>query len=168
MPTDENVNASEQTVEETPPAQSELSDADIASIPMEKLEEAHPKVKELKEKHSAARKGMDDANIKLKVKPTEDDETLWLIEHASEVKLVTDEFKTYKSKGYSKEDALRLAKLDKGLIAQSKAENARQESTAAAPATVERSGETIEVPDTAQRLGVSPETIKANRALVEG
>lgn len=162
MPTDENVNASEQTVEKTPPAQPEITEDAV---------KAHPLYQELEKKHSAARQGMDKANIELKQKPAEapsEDETLWLIENAAEVKLVKDEFASYKAKGYSKDDALRLAKLDKGLISGSKAENIRQAATATAPATVDRSAEEVELSDTDKRLGISKDTKKKNRSVVEG
>lgn len=165
MPTDENVNASEQTVAQTPPAQPEITEDAV---------KAHPLYQELERKHSAARQGMDKANIEKKEaqKASENsvpqEDTLWLIENAADLKLVKNEFASYKAKGYSQDDALRLAKLDKGLLSGSKAENARQAATATAPATVDRSEEDVEVSETDKRFGVSKDTKKKYRSVVEG
>ena len=97
-------------------------------------------------------------------------DTLWLIENAGDLKLVKEEFAAYKAKGYSPDDALRLAKLDKGIVSTSQSEAMRQAQSATAPAIVNRetSAADVQLTETDVRLGVKPETIAKFKHLVEG
>lgn len=166
MPTDESVNASDDTAkaEVIAPA---ISDADIS---------AHPKFKELEEKYAAARTGMDEANIKLKKTKEEKKElkepqyvttealeiARWEIQNEKLIALAPDEYKKYRDEGLKHDYALKLAHQDKG-ISPSKSESLRQSASAQAGASVDRSGE-VEVPDTvksdAEKWGYSVETYK--------
>ena len=100
------------------------------------LVKSHPLFQELEKKHAEARKGMDHANIKMRkleksLKEDNGDDTKeekapddiddwknlvkWELSHSDDIAVAEEEYETYKSKGYSKEDSLRLAHLDKGI-----------------------------------------------------
>lgn len=95
------------------------------------------------------------------------DDTLWLIDHAAELKIVKEEFSGYAKKGYSREDALRLAKLDKGVV-ETKSDS--RASVSSAPSITNRSGNDEEVflSETDKAFGINPETKRKYRDLVEG
>src|SRR3990167_11014049 len=149
MPTDELVNASDDTAkaEVIAPA---ISDADIS---------AHPKFKELEEKYAAARTGMDEANIKLKKTKEEKKElkepqyvttealelARWEIQNEKLIALAPDEYKKYMEEGLKHEYALKLAHQDKG-ISPSKSEALRQSESAQAGSAVDRSSKP-EIPE---------------------
>lgn len=58
-----------------------------------------------------------------------EDDALWIVENADALKMCKPEYQAYISKGYSRQDALRLAKLDKGLIKSDNGEAKRQVET---------------------------------------
>lgn len=100
-----------------------------------------------------------------------EDDTLWLIDNANDIKLVKEEFAAYKAKGYDRDDALRLAKLDKGITSQSTSELSRQAGTSSAPATVNRTlegGDDMTLTDSDKAFGIKPETKQKYKGLVEG
>lgn len=138
MPT-VNDNATGKTADNAPPANPELTDDLIASIPEEKLK-SHPAFRTLEEKHAAARQGMDSSNLskkelqaevaRLKVlagveETTEEpvvepetvtkkelEEKIWELKHAKDVELYgDDEFKKDVENGIPREYALNTAKL---------------------------------------------------------
>lgn len=74
----------------------------------------------------------------------DDDETDFKIFHSQEIKLCKDEFKSYRAKGYDLSDALRLAKMDKGITEKS-SEAERQVSESSEAATVQRVTKPVEV-----------------------
>jgi hypothetical protein len=75
--------------------------------------------------------------------PVDDDETDFKIFHSQEIKLCKDEFKSYRAKGYDLSDALRLAKMDKGITEKS-SEAERQVSESSEAATVQRVTKPVE------------------------
>ena len=55
---------------------------------------------------------------------------LWVTENAPTLKMVKEEYRTYRQRGYSRDDALYLARRDKGLIKEPDGEAERQRKTA--------------------------------------
>jgi hypothetical protein len=58
-----------------------------------------------------------------------EDDTLWVVENAADLKMAGAEYKAYRAKGYDREDALYLARRDKGLIKSKSKEAERQADT---------------------------------------
>lgn len=140
MPTDEettDVNASKQT-EEVKETEGEETETLPAETLTEDAVKAHPKYKELEEKHAAARTGMDESNVskkelkseiaRLKVlageeeTETEEEEKpltraelndkLWLLQNAKDIEIYSDEeYEKDIADGIPKEYALKTAKL---------------------------------------------------------
>ena len=102
----------ETTPESDSPAQPETDWKALLEAEKAAKEDAEKRYAELRKDYD--KKAHQSKKTKEEAKTPEDD-TLWLIEHASELKLVKDEYAHYTSLGYQKDHALKLAKLDKGI-----------------------------------------------------
>jgi len=160
MPTDDIVNASEQTSQD-PPANPEITDDLIKS---------HPLYQDLSEKHAAARQGFDQKSIELKklksaflnddedeiedevLEPpaatkqdlsTMKDQIRWELKNEKQIELAdkNGKFTTYLSEGITSDKALKLALFDEGITNDAaRSESVRQSSVSAPSVTVDRSG----------------------------
>jgi hypothetical protein len=153
MPTDpQNVDASPADGT-TPPADPSTQDDPIRS---------HPLYKELEEKHSAARKGLDDKAKELKriktallndepvspapTAPKSDaqkmkEDIVWEMRNEEKISLASKEYESYVADGIPRDKALKLALLDKGITDdKSLSEHLRQQASSAPPSGVNRDG----------------------------
>lgn len=179
------------------PANASGSDANAQqnnpSIPDEVIT-SHPKYKELEEKHSAARTGMDKSNLtkkqleaevaRLKVlageeKKVEEEKTqpspyvtkeeLWETQHAKDLEIYGDEtFQKEVEQGIPRHIALNYAKL-RYEKAPNNAQVARQQSMASAGSTSARDLSNIEITDEdrrdMQQWGYSEKTLLKHKAM---
>jgi hypothetical protein len=186
MPTDDltEVTASSPDAE----AQQEDSDSsdDLAS---------HPKYQELRKKHSAARKGLDDKAKELKAakaelarlkvlageseeEPEQPEEgsqyvtkdELWEIAHKREIELYADdEYKEDVKAGIPREKALRYATLRHG-TGDNSARRERMEAMASG-STTDRSlagEEEVSLTKQQKEMGITPEMIRKYKPIIEG
>ena len=161
----------------------------------EGTDDAANQLAEAKQRESDARKGMDEAKIEAK-KLKEENERLKKIalgekeEKIEEKKpeyLTKDEFNTvvkfelsnqdkiqlnsegyesYKEKGYSPQDSLRLAHLDKGITSDTMADHLRQSQSSQGSASTDRSDAKVvppEVREDMKKWGYSEETYLKNK-----
>lgn len=184
MPTDENVNASQQT-EQSPPATVEITDDLLKTIPLERLAKAHPEVADLKEKHAAARQGMDKANLKLKKIKSEDDESepdstlkdelknevVWEIKNENTISLANKNglYDKYVAEGKTRQDALKLALFDEGITnSAAKSESMRQAQASSPTPGIDRSSAeeaTAEEKLQMEQWGYSLDTLRKHKAM---
>lgn len=157
--------------------------------------ESHPKYAELKKKHSAARKGLDDKAKELKLakaelarlkvlageseeEPEESEEDskyvtkdeLWEIANKREIQLYADdEYKEDVKAGIPRDKALRYAML-RGGVSDNSARRDRLEAMASGSGTDRSLAGEEEVTLTPQQkaMGITPEMIRKYKPIVEG
>lgn len=155
QPPADNGNASAQTVTPTPPAsqnanQAPSGDQEMASklaATEQQLSEWRGRAETRAEEINRLKKAIVGEETTTPSAPqtvtSEDlthmeDRMRWEIKHEQEIDLARPEYEKYIQKGYKREDALRLAHMDKGLI-QNPSEHVRQQSHSSVPSGVDRS-----------------------------
>lgn len=139
---------------------STLSEQEAPADPVQPDQEdakADPQDVDYKKRYADLKKDYDKIVTERKeVKPVvEDTEVDWKIENASRLKLVKPEFQSYLAKGIPRDEALKLAELDKGILKSSSSEADRQAANSSpAASTLRNTSPSVEVTEHDKRFNI--------------
>lgn len=176
------------------------TDLDNANDGTENDSALNAKLEEAKKRESDARKKMDESNLEAKrlkeenaklkklalgeeVEEETEDQPDYLtkaefnnvvkfeISNEDSISLNQEGYDDYRSKGYSPQDSLRLAHLDKGITSDNMSDHLRQSQSSQGDSSVDRSDVKVVSPEKQAELkkwGISEETYLDNKNTVEG
>lgn len=140
----------------------------------EEIEHLRKENADLKRDYAALKTDYDKNARKSKSEKSEkapsEEETLWLVENADSLKMCRAEYQAYRAKGYAKEDSLRLAKLDKGLVKSENPEASRQAETSSPVQGEHRASTKSEaIPEGVKKVApnMTPEQYRAYKEEIE-